>query len=85
MESACSCNGTRKKELLRPETKPGNAVFNAGEFFSASGSLHSCVHGKNILDVKNGKEKESRIKGNSAFSLANSSRSYSAGVVNIVM
>lgn len=45
----------KRKKLLRPETKTsGNAVFNAGAFFSASGSLHSCVHGENSLDVKNG-------------------------------
>lgn len=75
----------RKKNILRPETTPGNAVFNAGAFFSASGSLHSCVHGENILGVKNGKEKESKIKRNSAFSLANSSSSYSAGVLNTVI
>lgn len=73
----------KRKKLLRSETTPGNAVFNAGAFFSASGSLHSCVHGKNILDTKN--EKESKIKGNSAFSLANSSSSYSAGVPNTMM
>lgn len=73
MESAWSCNGTRrknKKNLLRPATTPGDVAFNAGAFFSASGSLHSCVHGENILEVKNGKEKESKIKRN--FSLANS-------------
>lgn len=76
----------KRKTLLRPETTtPGNAVFNAGAFFSASGSLHSCVHGENSLDDKNGKEKESKIKGNSAFSLANSSNSYSADVLNTEM
>lgn len=75
----------RKKKLLRPEITPGNAVFNAGAFFSASGSHPSCVHGENILGVKNGKEKESKMKGNSASGLANSTSSYSAGVMNTVM
>lgn len=75
----------KRKKLLRPKATPGNAVFNAGAFFSASDSLQFCVCGENILDVKNGKEKESKIKENSAFRLVNSSSSYSAGVLNTVM